>query len=264
MPTMTLLEIVQDVLNDMDSDEVNSISDTIESLQVAQIAKTVYYFLMSERDWPHLHTLFVLNSVSNPSRPNYLSLPSTVNEMEFLMYNKRKSGDTKDNYAEVIYMHPDNFLLRQNKLNESNSNVSQVVDSSGVSYNIYNDRAAEYWTSFDDEYIVFDAYDSAVESSLQGSKTQCRGIVVPGWTPSDTFTPDMPGEMFPAYLEEVKSTAFLKLKQVSDEKAEQKARKGKRRLSRKSWRAKGGIRYPDYGRKRNSGVYDKNPYLDQS
>jgi hypothetical protein len=41
---MTLLEIVQDVLNDMDSDEVNSISDTVEATQIANICRSVYYY----------------------------------------------------------------------------------------------------------------------------------------------------------------------------------------------------------------------------
>ncbi len=36
MAKMTLLEIVQDIMSDMDSDEVSSINDSVESLQVAQ------------------------------------------------------------------------------------------------------------------------------------------------------------------------------------------------------------------------------------
>ena len=42
MAKMTLLAMVQDILNDMDGDEVNSISDTVEAEQVAQIIKTTY------------------------------------------------------------------------------------------------------------------------------------------------------------------------------------------------------------------------------
>ena len=41
---MTLIELVQDVLNDLDSDEVNHIDDTIEAQQVAQIIKTSYLY----------------------------------------------------------------------------------------------------------------------------------------------------------------------------------------------------------------------------
>ena len=35
-----LLEIVQNILSDMDSEEVNTISDTVEAMQVAQIVET--------------------------------------------------------------------------------------------------------------------------------------------------------------------------------------------------------------------------------
>ena len=38
-----LLEIVQNILSDMDSQEVNSISDSIEAMQVAQIVETTFY-----------------------------------------------------------------------------------------------------------------------------------------------------------------------------------------------------------------------------
>ena len=264
MAKLTLLEIVQSVLNDMDSDEVNSINDTLESLQVAQIAKDTFYSLLVKRDWPHLKQMYLLDSVSDTSRPNYLKLPVNAYELGVMKYNKRKTTDTRDKYLDVVYMHPDSFLSKQSELNESNTNVTQVTDDTGVKFNIYNDRAAEYWTSFDDEYILFDAYDSVVESTLQGSKTQCTGSIEPGWSPVDTFVPDLPIEAFPLLLEETKSAAFLALKQVANEKAEQRSQSHKRRLSRKSWRAKGGVRYPNYGRKGNTQVWEKNPYLDKT
>jgi hypothetical protein len=50
---MTLLEIVQSTLSSMDSDAVNNINDTIESTQVAEVAKEVYYEL-DDRDWETL------------------------------------------------------------------------------------------------------------------------------------------------------------------------------------------------------------------
>ena len=50
----TLLEIVQEILSDMDSDEVNSIDDTVESQQVASIVRSAYMAIMSNRNW-HTH-----------------------------------------------------------------------------------------------------------------------------------------------------------------------------------------------------------------
>ena len=83
MARMNLLQIVQSIMSDMDTDNVNSINDTIEALQVAQIVKDTFYELISRRDWPHLNKLFVLNSVSVTARPNYLKLPDGVYELEF-------------------------------------------------------------------------------------------------------------------------------------------------------------------------------------
>lgn len=264
MATMTLLEMVQDILSEMDSDNVNSINDTIESLQVASIIKTTFYELIARRDWPHLNQLFRLDSVSDTNRPNYLKIPSGVQEVEFIQYNTRDSSDTRDKYRVIQYLYPDNFLHKQNQLNDSLSNVSQVTDTTGVVFSIYTDKEPTYWTSFDDEYIVFDSYDSGVDTTMQGSKTQCRGIKEPPWSPIDTFVPDLPPSAFSLLLEESKSVAFLTLKQVPNEKAEQRSKRQQRRLTRKAWRAKGGIRWPDYGRKGNSQAWDKNPYLDKT
>ncbi len=39
----TLLDMVQEILSDMDSDEVESIDDTVEAEQVVSILKSTYY-----------------------------------------------------------------------------------------------------------------------------------------------------------------------------------------------------------------------------
>jgi hypothetical protein len=71
----------------------------------------------------------------------------------------------------------------------------------------------------------------------------------PTWSHVDNAVPNLPEEAFPALVEEAKSTAFLALKQTANQKAEQKASRQQRWLSRKAWSAHGGIRYDDYGRK---------------
>lgn len=58
MAKLTLLDIVQDILSDMDSDTVNSITDSVESLQIAQIVKTTFFEIITEGEWPHLGGLF--------------------------------------------------------------------------------------------------------------------------------------------------------------------------------------------------------------
>lgn len=241
---MSLLDIVQDILSDMDSDEVNSIDDTTESQQVAQVVKTCYFEMIGNRNWPHLKRLLQLSSASDLNRPNYLKLPENLKELVDIRYQKANGQ-----YLSLKYREPEEFLsLISNRL-PTWTNVQQVYDFGGSTLMIINDKDPEYWTSFDDTYVVCDSFDSVVDDTLKASKTQCIAFIQPSWDRSNTFVPDLPVEAFPALLEESKSTAFFNQKQMVNQKAEQKAGRQQRWLSRKAWRAKGGVNYPDFGRK---------------
>lgn len=48
----TLLQIVQNILSDMDSEDVNSISDSIEAEQIASVVRDVYLNMVSTRMIP--------------------------------------------------------------------------------------------------------------------------------------------------------------------------------------------------------------------
>lgn len=245
----TLLEIVQDVLNDLDADQVNSIDDTIESQQVAQIAKSCFNEMLSNRDWPHLKQLGQLEASGDLSKPTHMKLPSGIKKTEWISYDKRKLGQTKLDFKTIKYLYPDEFLDTVNRRNSDNTNITTVLDYSGTPVLVLNDKPPQYWTSFDDENIVFDAYDKTVDDTLKKNKTQVFFIREVSWLSSDDFIPDLPEEAFAAFVEEVKSTAFLVLKQMPNQKAEMKANRQNRWLSRKAWKAHGGVRYDDYGRK---------------
>lgn len=264
MSKLTLLDMVQDIANDLETDEINSISDTIESVQIAQIVKTSYFEMIASRNWPHLKRTFQLDSSSDADFPTHMKLPEDVKEVIKITYNKRKSTDTKDKYETLVWKEPEDFLDIVNNRSNSETNIDTVTDFGGITLNIFNDRAPKYFTSFDDEWVVMDGYDSAVDAILQTSKTQCLGYMSPTWTHVDTFVADLPEEAFPALLEEAKSTAFVALKQMPNEKAEQKAGRQHRNLARKAWRVNGGVRYPDYGRRRWYGSQRNNPLFDKN
>lgn len=249
MAKMTLLEIVQDILSDMDSDEVNSISDSLEAMQVAQIVKTSYFNILDGRDYPHLYHLFQLDSSGSGSFPNYMSVPDNVIDVEWIKYNKRKSTDTKDKYEEVKYKTPEEFVAILDQRNSDDVNITVITDDSGVTLNIYTNRAPTYFTSFNDVDVVFDSYDSSVDSTLQTSKTKCWGKVAKTWTMSDTFIPDLPVQMFSFLLNEAKAASFANVKQMANPRVEQLVQIHKRRMSQEAWKLKNGITYPNYGRK---------------
>lgn len=245
----TLLELVQSILNDMDSDEVNSINDTVESQQVANIIKTCYNEMISNRNWPHLRKLMQLDSLSDLNKPNYLQVPKGLKELVFFKYDVHLLGQEHTVLADVQYKQPDDFLRYVSSRNSLMSFVDEIIDFSGSKLMIINNKAPQYWTSFDDRYIVTDSYNADVEDTLQTSKTQCLAYMEPKWVHTDDAVPDLPSEAFAALEEEAKSTAFVNLKQMANQKAEQKASRQNRWLARKAWRANGGVQYDDYGRK---------------
>lgn len=248
----TLLEIVVDIMNDMDSDLVNSIDDTFESQQVAQIVKTTFFEMIGNRNWPHLNKALVLDSSNDPNYPTHMSVTQSLKELSFINYDVRTSEDDKRDYKQMKWKDPDDFLLYINRRNSDNDNVEIIKDYSGVELLIFNDAPPTYYTSFDDDKIIFDSYDSSMGATLLSAKTQAKGYINPTWSHADNAVPDLPIEAFPALIAEAKSVAFNALKQMENGKAEQQSRRQQAWLSQKAWKIKGGLQYPNYGRKRRS------------
>ncbi len=249
MAKLTLIEIVNDIANSLDTEPVNSIDDTVESIQIAQIVKSSYFELIANRNWPHLKRTIQLDSVADTAKPTHLQLPVLIKELLSFSYNKLKADSlTRDRFTKLDYIEPDQFLSKVNSRNLENTNVTKVTDFGGAPIYVMNDKQPSYYTSFDDEYIVLDSYDLTIEDTLQSTNTQALVYFEPSWTQGDQFIPELPSEAFPLLIEEAKSTAFVDLKQQANAKTEQKARRQNKWLARKAWRVEGGIGYPNYGR----------------
>jgi len=254
MSKKTLLEIVQDIANDIDTDEVNSINDTPESVQIAQIVKSTYEAIISRRNWPHTAKLIKINSSADSNKPNIMTFDDNIKELISVYYDKKKLGETRLRFEEVKYIEPDDMLRLFYGRNTDDVNTRQVTDGQSV-YIVQKNKAPSYFTSFDDNKLVFDSYDSEVDSVLQNSKTQVRAYVSPVFTISDLFIPDLPEEAFTYLIEEAKSRSAMKLAQKADPKAEQESKSQNQWLSRKNWRVNGGIKFVRYGR--NGGGHSK-------
>lgn len=248
MARLTLLEMVQDILNDADSDPVDSYLDTTESQQVAQILKTTYFNIIDGRDWPHLFDLFQLTETS-ASTPTHLNIANTVVKVLWIKYDKRSATDTRSKYLEVCYKEPEEFLNLLNARVSDANNVDIITDPSGLPLNVYNDRAPQFYTSFNDDIIVCDSYDSAVETHLKTAKNQCYGKIYPTVTLSDGLYFDLPTEMYSYLLAEAKATAFGALKQAPNPKAEQWSVIQRRRMSWESYNINKTNTYPNFGRR---------------
>lgn len=228
---MSLLDIVQAVLSSLDSDEVNSISDTTESMQVATLVKTVYNDVISRANLPEHFDLFELNASSDPAIPVVMLRPANMQSILWLKYDKRKADDTESDYQMVQYLEPGEFIDRV--VNYKNQNQNDVLEytlersnDSSITLRCLINKAPEYYTSWDDHTIVFDSYDNTVDTTLQKNKTMAYGEYEPDFQMEDSFVPNLDSRQFSLLFNEVKATAFAELKQVENARAERNSKRG--------------------------------------
>lgn len=231
----TLLEMVSSILSDMDSEAVNSISDTVEAQQIASVIEDVYYNIIAARNIPEHQQLLKLTSLSSSVRPTHFQYPTNTRDIVDLSYNIDVQGGV--NYQEIHFVEPLDFL-KQMPYNNPDSTLVVPDATASTSLVIFKDRMPTYYTSFDDLHIVMNAYDATVETILQASKTRAYGTVYPTFTIADSFTPDLDDTMLPYLLAEAKSTCFSLFKSGSDPKVEQAARRLKSYVQNDMYRTK--------------------------
>lgn len=253
----TLLDMVQRILEAMESDEVNNYDDTPESLAVANIIKEVYYDIISTLDIPEHYTMFQLNASGSSSYPVVMTLPSDIRDLIWMKYNAVTSGETESNFELVQYLDPPTFIDRMHRLNTGDTNVdsmSYTVNGDAFEFKYFTDRQPYFYTVFEDSILIFDGYDSSVDSTLQKSKTSCYGRLIPTFTLANTFTPNLDAGQMQLLLQEAKSQAFYELKQMPNQKAEGKARRAWINANKRARNVPVYIpaysRYPNYGRKK--------------
>lgn len=245
----TVLEFVQDILSYIEGDFVDDVNDTEESEMVLQVLEGTFYDIVDEFELPYKYGNFQLNASGTATKPTHMTLPASVSRIDGILYNKLDDASDPTNYEQVTYKTPKEFMYMINARNSDDSNVDKITDDSGVTFLIVNDANPRYWTSFDDETIVFDAYDSSLDTWLQNSKTWVTGYTRPAWTNSNTAKPDLPEHMEQYFFNEACSLAYVNHKQVANAKVEQRAQRQRKSVLNTYRRAGTKITTPHYGRK---------------
>lgn len=255
MPLSTYLEIVDSIHQDLNGPNNQEIIYTLHQTQlssmITRVVKEVYYHIIDGKDWPQLYQLFQLTQTSG-STPTHMTIPTNVMDFEYIKYNSIKDGETRANYKNIEFKYPKDFMDMLDARDSTASTVDVITDTSSVPLNIINDRSPLYWTSFNDDTIVFDAYDSAVDTTnLLTTKTQCRGKIYPTVTESNTFVFDLPIDAFSYFLAEAKSSCFALITKEPNAKAEQMSNTQRRRMSSEAHKIdiNKNILYPNYGRR---------------
>ena len=226
----TLLQMVQKILSSLDSEEVNSISDTVEAQQVVNILETCYYDLAAEIDLPVLESLFQLNASGSSSKPVLMTMPSNVVRLNSLRYDNKTATETNPNYLEVSWQSFEDFLIASQALREETSGVgTMAVTYNGESFSIMyrTDRQPQFYTFVDQQTLLFDSFDSSLEATLQKTKTLGKGVVYPVFPSSDNEYPNLEVPAFSLLLNKAKVRAFRELKQQDNSEAIGEARRQK-------------------------------------
>jgi hypothetical protein len=144
-------------------------------------------------------------------------------------------------------------------MDEDATEVGSFTVTTGLSDSIdffyRDDQAPTYYTTFDDETVIFDSYDSDVDTTLQKTKTVAYGLKSTTWTDSNSFTLPLDPQQFTILLKDAKAMAWEELRQTPNAAAAQQSRKARisaeKKKDRMNYNNKGYYytKYPNYGRK---------------
>lgn len=226
----TVLELTQSILASMDSEEINSISDTVESYDIAVLLRDVYYDIAVELQVDAHESLFELEASGDALQPTLMYLPENVSKLYWLKYNNQLITDTNSSYLPVEFKEFDQFYTMQNGLRENVTDVGEMTyQMNGEDFEIMymTDRMPTHFTDIGNTTLLFNAYDSSEDTTLMKSKTMCGGLVYPTFTLDDLFIPELDAAQFPYYRNRAKVRAFAEKKQVENKEAASEARNQK-------------------------------------
>lgn len=251
----TLLQMTQDILSSMSSDEVNSISDTVESMQVANIIKQKYFDIINRVPMPDHELLMQLEPSIDPTIPVLMYVPDGVGEIKWIKYYDNNTAGTNTangfihdlnvditatgpsgnlippGYLNVQILPNLAFINRVCNFNPQETNVVAYQFTQGIEHqqyklNYFNDRSPCYCTIIANNFILFDSYDQAVDDTLQASKTMAFARIVPTFKMEDDFIPQLAEDQFQLLFNEAKTLAFFELKQQPHQLAMQETKRG--------------------------------------
>jgi hypothetical protein len=150
MPKLTLLDMTQNIMSALGSDEINSITDTVESQQVAQIIKNKFFDIISRDDLGEHMKLFQLTASGDNALPVLMYRPDHVNKIEWIKYyNDDDDADTSDGFEYVTILPLQQFMDMVDAYDTNADNVDTYTFDVGAdswTMKMQNDKTPQFCT----------------------------------------------------------------------------------------------------------------------
>lgn len=185
----TMLDMINSTLIDMGRPAVETMGGSVDAQRVEQVYKQVYRSLLSRKLWPYRQEVGTLHNSGDATKPTVMMIPDNIERVDVVMYGY-------EGKREIDFVEPDVFLsLHQG---DGTNKVRVAVSTSGSVY-VNNDGPPSMWTSFDDKAVVFNAYDSSKETTMNSSNCMIIGHSIPSWPTSAEDRLDIPTRHFGMY-----------------------------------------------------------------
>lgn len=192
----TALDLVNEVLSAGDSDPVTTIGETEESQQVLKIVNRAYRKITEELDWKYRGVLTRLDTatgttttwseITYPALPWVMKLPSRVESVREVYYNDKR----------MKFVDPAEF---------KHYHIHQL--------GLKTDSDPTYYTTFDEQYLVFDAFSSDDENQLSSANSSIRVTKFPADLDltNDGDQPDCPDRFYLALINKAIQWYYLEI-----------------------------------------------------
>lgn len=232
----TLLDIIQDILSDSDGDEVNNVSDTIESEQCARVVRNEFKAIVDEFDIKMHETLVRLDATS-ASTPCQMTRPEGVHSIEKVWYDRRTDVGGDPRFEEITFRDWESFLgLTMSRTASDTETETMTLGDSGHAIQIKNNQAPQFWTileGYDD--IIFDSYDNTLETNLQASKSLVRAVKRPTLALTNAAVPDLPQNLMQLLKNRARAFYFDVFKDGTTKEVDKRQRNSEVRSQRKKY-----------------------------
>ena len=209
------------MLSEIEAESVTTVvsgSTTEEALLCVNLANRVFEDVITNWKWKHTKTYKPLVAGSNLNE-----LKADSSDLYIDGYNVYYG--TINEEQKVHYVDPDTFVKRTISRTSTDSNVTVINN-----FKIFNDRDPSYYTTFDDETLIFDAMPSG--SGLVNTDSKAIVWVEPTTRLSaDASVYDLPKQVYPAFRDLCVANAIVSL-QGEETKGERRILRASKKLAR--------------------------------